>query len=179
MYQVLRCGEPRALLEGHFRDGSDLLKAFSTSIHGSTVHGSSLHGPSVHGPSVHGSTHGRSSHEEKSSRIVQRPPKHLNPNFVDESCLLLPCGVEIRCYSLVDAVELTREEIEERSVEILSAPVPYNPKVDLVAADLAVIPATLARIDSGKCRPIDIPVISLCSPVHLILVYSLVGTHFD
>ena len=80
--------------------------------------------------------------------LSSKSAKILKQN--DESTLLLECGVEIRAYSLCKSVEIKREELIQRSVEILSAPIPYDPRVDLVAADLSVIPATLSRIDSGK-----------------------------
>jgi hypothetical protein len=56
-------------------------------------------------------------------------------------------GVEIRSYSLVSCGERSLANLLSRSVRIMAAPVPYDPRVDLVANDLAVTPAVLATID--------------------------------
>lgn len=63
--------------------------------------------------------------------------------------LELPCGIELRAYSLVTHCEASAGNLIERSVAILAAPIPYDPTVDLVAADLAVTPAVLSTIDRG------------------------------
>lgn len=58
-------------------------------------------------------------------------------------------GIEILSYSLVTDVEATSEEIMARAVTDKAVPIPYDPKADLVAADLAMIPAILASIDKA------------------------------
>jgi hypothetical protein len=63
--------------------------------------------------------------------------------------LLLDCGVEIRCYSLVNHTETAMSLLLKRSVTIPRAAVPYDPKVDLVAQDIKDIPAVLSSIDNA------------------------------
>ena len=58
-------------------------------------------------------------------------------------------GIEILSYSLVTNCEGTAESLIERAVSINSAPIPYDPKADLVRADLAMTPGILAAIDRG------------------------------
>jgi hypothetical protein len=82
-----------------------------------------------------------------SSAPPDTDPESSKPVTMNNSCLLLDSGIEIRCYTLLSASECTAEELQARSVSILSAPIPYNPKVDLVAADLKVTPAVVAAID--------------------------------
>ena len=65
--------------------------------------------------------------------------------------LELSCGVEIRSYSLVTRAECPVAELLSRSMPILAAPVPYDPRVDLVGQDLRVTPAVLSTIDRGAC----------------------------
>lgn len=67
--------------------------------------------------------------------------------------LELACGIEIRSYSLVSKEESSLVEILSRAVPIISAPVPYDPSVDLVGQDIAVTPAVLATIDSVWSNP--------------------------
>ena len=82
-----------------------------------------------------------------SSAPQDADPEPSKPVTINNSCLLLDSGIEIRCYTLLSASECTTEELKARSVSILSAPIPYDPKVDLVAADLKVTPAVVAAID--------------------------------
>ncbi len=93
------------------------------------------------------------------SRQQQR--QHREENFIQEELerkgklpyLLLDCGVEIRSYSLVTSKEATAKSLLSRSLSITSAPIPYDPKVDLVAADLKVTPAVLNAIDHAWSNP--------------------------
>ena len=62
---------------------------------------------------------------------------------------LLPCGIEFRFYSLQTSAEIPLKELSSRVLNIRTAPVPYDPKHDLVAHDLSVIPDTINRIDKG------------------------------
>ena len=71
----------------------------------------------------------------------------------DYSRLLLESGMEIRSYSLSSSSECTTADLLGRSVSILSAPIPYDPSVDLVAADLRVTPAVVAAIDRAWATP--------------------------
>jgi hypothetical protein len=64
--------------------------------------------------------------------------------------LLLDCGVEIRCYSLVSHMETPMSLLLKRSVTIPHAAIPYDPSVDLVANDLRETPAVLTSIDQGE-----------------------------
>ena len=65
----------------------------------------------------------------------------------------MQCGMEIRSYSLSSHSEYTKTELLSRCVKILSAPIPYNPKVDLVLNDLKVTPAVIAAIDRAWSSP--------------------------
>jgi hypothetical protein len=71
----------------------------------------------------------------------------------DYSRLLLESGMEIRSYSLSSSSECSTADLLGRSVSILSAPIPYDPSVDLVAADLRVTPAVVAAIDRAWATP--------------------------
>ena len=64
--------------------------------------------------------------------------------------MALPCGLELRAYCLATASEASQSELFHRSTEILAAPVPYDPAVDLIAKDLADTPAVIACIDKSK-----------------------------
>jgi hypothetical protein len=46
-------------------------------------------------------------------------------------------------------MESTAEALSNRSVSINHAPIPYDPKVDLVAADLKVTTAVIDAVDEG------------------------------
>lgn len=85
---------------------------------------------------------GRTSVKKKESKKKKAP--------VVPRSILLDCGVEIRSYSLVTCMESTAEALSNRSVTINHAPLPYDPKVDLVAADLKVTTAVIDAIDEGK-----------------------------
>jgi hypothetical protein len=73
---------------------------------------------------------------------------------------LLPCGIEIRAYSLTKCVEIKSEDIIDRSLLIACAPLPYDPAVDLVAEDLRVIPGVLSTIDTAWKNPASIEFIT-------------------
>lgn len=68
----------------------------------------------------------------------------------DRQRLLLNSGIEVRSYSLTAHGETLTREFVERSKRIMSTPLPYDPKVDLVGQDLKVTPAVLYAIDRGK-----------------------------
>jgi hypothetical protein len=57
-------------------------------------------------------------------------------------------------------MESTMEALCRRSVTITSAPIPFDPKADLVAEDLKVTPAVLAAIDRTWSNPISLERIS-------------------
>ena len=84
-------------------------------------------------------------------------------NNQNTSRLILECGLEIRSYSLSSSTEYTQAELTSRCVTILTAPLPYDPTVDLVAADLKVTPAVVAAIDRVWASPISIERISAAS----------------
>lgn len=58
-------------------------------------------------------------------------------------------GIEILSYSLVTNLEGTAQELTDRAVSINSAPIPYDPKADLVRADLAMTPGIISAIDKA------------------------------
>jgi hypothetical protein len=90
----------------------------------------------------------------------------------DCSRLLLESGMEIRSYSLSSSSECTTADLLGRSVSILSAPIPYDPSVDLVAADLRVTPAVVAAIDRAWATPH-----SIGHPLHLFFAPILSPTN--
>lgn len=69
--------------------------------------------------------------------------------FNSRAGLRMRGGIEILSYSLVTDCEAMGQELVDRAVTINSAPIPYDPKADLVAADLAMTPAILDAIDRG------------------------------
>eukprot|EP01038_Epipyxis_sp_PR26KG_P007438 gene7438-10134_t len=69
------------------------------------------------------------------------------------SCLRLISGLEIRSYSLSSSTEASCSSLIARCIVIESAPVPYDPKVDLVAADLSITPTVLEAIDRAWRNP--------------------------
>lgn len=131
--EIFRLGEPRALVEGSFQDGVRSK-------------------PVVENPhQVIGKKKMENIIAEEEERRQQLP------------YLLLDCGVEIRCYSLVTCKEATMKSLISRSVTITSAPIPYDPKVDLVANDLKVTPAVLSAIDYGTLKIISLIITIHCS----------------
>jgi hypothetical protein len=75
-------------------------------------------------------------------------------DFDKRSGIRMKCGIEILSYSLITNSEGTAESLIDRAVSINSAPIPYDPKADLVRADLAMTPGIIAAIDRGKMCPI-------------------------
>jgi len=67
--------------------------------------------------------------------------------FGERAGIRMRGGVEILSYSLVTDCEAMGQELVDRAVTITSAPIPYDPKADLVAADLAMTPGILDAID--------------------------------
>ena len=91
-------------------------------------------------------------------QMLQRSPASKSKSssskeddFIDHSsvALQLPCGIEIRAYSLHDAREVSTSDIIARCISIAFCPLPYDPKKDLVAEDLKVIPAMVRSIDNS------------------------------
>ena len=70
-------------------------------------------------------------------------------DFGKRSGIRMKGGIEILSYSLITNCEGTAESLIDRAVSIDSAPIPYDPKADLVRADLAMTPGILAAIDRG------------------------------
>jgi hypothetical protein len=73
---------------------------------------------------------------------------------------LLPCGIEIRAYSLRRCTEARDSELISRSLAIACAPIPYDPKVDIIAEDLRMVPGVLSTIDSAWKNPSSIEFIT-------------------
>ena len=96
------------------------------------------------GPVSNTSTHSRVS-------LLSRQSSSSSSSGFDR--LLLQCGMEIRSYSLTSHSEYTKAELLSRCVTIVSAPIPYNPKADLVLNDLKVTPAVIAAIDRAWSSP--------------------------
>jgi hypothetical protein len=125
--EIVRAGNPRCLLEGTFR------RRESTEDYEEKTRDHSIRKVTKAGHSFRMHT--------DSERDLE----------VARTSLLLDCGVELKIYSLVTDCELTGDEIKDRANPITSAPVPYDPTVDLVKADLAVVPAVIMAIDRGEC----------------------------
>jgi hypothetical protein len=138
---------------------------FSVSGHGLSGNGLSSHGktksniPRLRSISFH------SDYEEKGDGVMadnpyfeygndqylaHDDPSPYIPNMISmnkKHRLLLKSGIEIRSYILSTSFEGTTKQLIERSNPILTAPVPYDPNVDLVAEDLRVTPAIISAID--------------------------------
>ena len=84
----------------------------------------------------------------------KRKTVEINDRNIEDNCrLMLESRIEIRSYSLSSSSEGTTSDLLGRSVSILSAPIPYDPSVDLVSADLRVTPAVVAAIDRAWATP--------------------------
>ena len=132
--EVMRIGEPRALQEG----------SFCASRHTGDDGGSSGGSGSGSG-GTHQQAQACSRGPQRSTRTQFFPLDKRDTSI--HSSILLDSGIEIRAYSLVTGCEETSESLIGRAVSIVASSIPYNPAVDLVAADLAVTPAVLQAID--------------------------------
>lgn len=158
--EIVRVGEARALQEGTF---GDLVRA----------------------PRNNAAAAAAAAAAKKGSK-AKKTPSALTPAVSSSPVgIYLDCGVEIRCYSLVSCKEAKMDSLIERCVAITSAPLPYDPKVDLVANDLKVTPAVLDAIDHGKtllfCRPAffhRLYIYASSSSSSLVVSYSLVEPSF-
>eukprot|EP01042_Synura_sphagnicola_P033547 gene33547-43079_t len=122
--EIVRVGEPRALQEGSF---GDLIRTPRNNAAAAAVAAAAT--------------------AAKKGK-AKKTPSALAPTVSSSPVgIYLDCGVEIRCYSLVSCKEAKMDSMIERCVAITSAPLPYDPKVDLVANDLKVTPAVLDAID--------------------------------
>lgn len=94
---------------------------------------------------------------KKSKKKKQETPEEIEIAKAKKApYIMLDCGLEIRAYSLVTCQESTMEQLSNRSVTITSAPIPYDPKVDLVKEDLRVTPAVLSAIDRAWSNPASV-----------------------
>lgn len=123
--EIFRVGEPRALQEGSFSGENQRI-------------------------AIGKGKKAKTSKKSSSSGALSPNPLILTQTEQVPTSIHLDCGVEIRCYSLVSCKEAKSDSLIERCVAITSAPLPYDPKVDLVANDLKVTPAVLDAIDHGK-----------------------------
>jgi hypothetical protein len=124
--EIMRLGRPRDLIEGKYNH--------FTQHHGSHEETKEDHlskKPIYEGPA-----------SRKNIAKIQR-----TKGFGQRAGLRMRGGIEILSYSLVSDCEAMGQELVDRSVTINSAPIPYDPKADLVAADLAMIPGILDAID--------------------------------
>jgi hypothetical protein len=149
--EIVRVGEPRALLEGRFRDTAERAAA-------ATPHSVGADDRDGQKPRVHvGSPANDAQSSSYSGHIL-----------MSQQCLFLRCGVEIRSYILNRHAELSGVQLEARGVAIKAAEKPYDPYADLVATDLADTPAVLNSIDKGKSRF----ALFLCALAALCLAYK-------
>jgi hypothetical protein len=77
--------------------------------------------------------------------------------LLQQHCLFLRCGVEIRSYLLNRSAELTASQLKDRYVKIQAPLKPYDPYADLVESDLAETPGVLNAIDKGAARCGSLP----------------------
>jgi len=123
--EIMRLGRPRDLIEGKYNH-------FSKHETEETKEQDHLTKKSV-------------TYEGPSRKNIAKIQK--TKGFNQRSGLRLRGGIEILSYSLVTDCEAMGQELVDRSVTINSAPIPYDPRADLVAADLAMIPGILDAID--------------------------------
>jgi len=123
--EIMRLGRPRDLIEGKYNH-------FSKHDHEETKEQDNLTKKSV-------------TYEGPSRKNIAKIQK--TKGFNQRAGLRLRGGIEILSYSLVTDCEAMGQELVDRSVTINSAPIPYDPRADLVAADLAMIPGILDAID--------------------------------
>ena len=191
--EIIRVGLPRALMEGNFSRADRIVLPLHKLKIGSPRLSSPMRSPlqseplfaieeevdfiplelDSSKPILHGSSSLDAPWERSASASASAPPQDMIPEAsrgapMNNACLLLESGIEIRSYSLASACECTTEELRARSVSILSAPIPYNPKVDLVAADLKVTPAVVAAIDRVWSSPTSLGEVTslLCQHQH-------------
>jgi hypothetical protein len=128
--EIMRIGTPRALCEGQFFPNTR--KSFEDAALNSF---------------------NRLRKDEKISQrfgrvhLVSTSNLNKGNDSIYISPLLLQCDVEIQSYKLDPSCTCLAVTLLDRSIPILSAPIPYDPLVDLVATDLAVIPATISTIN--------------------------------
>jgi len=118
--EVVRIGDPRALLEGQFTATEKL----SANVVSPTRNRGHSEGGAFGGY--------RSAYGHPLNR---------------QQCLLLPSGVELRAYVLDRKCELGPEDFAMRAKVVVPARVPYDPHADLVKTDLEQVPAVLNAID--------------------------------
>ena len=191
--EIIRVGLPRALMEGNFSRADRIVLPLHKLKSGSPRLTNPMRSPLQSGPlfaieeevdfipleldsskpSIRGHNSLDAPWESTASASASAPPQDMSPESsqavpMNNACLLLESGIEIRSYSLASACECTTEELRARSVSILSAPIPYNPKVDLVAADLKVTPAVVAAIDRVWASPTSLGEVMslLCQDQH-------------
>ena len=169
--EVVRVGEPRALLEGRFRDktgrasaaaarpgagsGSASLIELETELMGAAMP-----------PESDTSAAAAKLLQQSVNRTLEVPlnsstaaaviaaSNYSGDLLMAQQCLFLRCGVEIRSYIINRSAELTGAQLQERCVSIHAPERPYDSYADLVASDLADTPAVLNAIDKGKSRPV-------------------------
>lgn len=162
--EISRIGPPRALHEGNFIRGlsaeaqHQLPVASLTMSNLSNHNTSTTHMVDVFRPMEYYRGRDRGNSVMKASPSFGHLPITPRQNIFPTSHapshkkvgLLLASGVEILMYSLTSCSELSEHTLTGRTVKITSAPLPYDPKADLVAGDLAVTPGVMAAIDSGE-----------------------------
>ena len=175
--EIVRVGEPRALLEGRFRDTEERAAAAphkgvltiagdSFVNNAQTAGGALLMGGHSHaqnmsvamgvGASADAGAGGIAPYRLAAEAAMSatagdqlRVEDYAGHALMVQQCLFLRCGVEIRSYILNRHAELSGAQLEQRCVEIQAPEKPYDPYADLVAGDLADIPAVLNSIDKG------------------------------
>jgi hypothetical protein len=124
--EIIRLGRPRALVEGVFTQvahaaAEEEMKDVSTHSEG-----------------------GGGKIRKNLEKIVK------NTDFGARAGIRMRGGIEILSYSLVTNAEAVGQELVDRAVTINSAPIPYDPKADLVKADLTMLPGIIDAIDRGE-----------------------------
>ena len=141
--EVLRVGLPRMFLEGTFRDES-------------------CNSPSKRAMKDKKAAIRKKKNSFSGSKLLSYRTSLGRDNLDTSSreeigattnALQLSSGIEIRAYSLKSCREASRDDLIARSININCSPVPYDPKKDLVAEDLKVLPAVLTTIDRSWKNP--------------------------
>jgi hypothetical protein len=148
--EVMRLGAARALVEGKYTPPAPPVRASGRGQDQESKEDSASAGAtaSVHDKVKYDPENSASSRRRAQGKLEQQGA------FGKRSGIRMKGGIEILCYSLSTHCEGTSEELVDRAVSIESAPIPYDPKADLVRADLAMTPGILAAIDRGECPPV-------------------------
>ena len=148
--EVMRLGRPRAMVEGDYTHvvihphSSGQEEKSSGGSYSARGAGGVLGGKE--------SAERRVPEKEKKEKLRQNIAKIVtNTDFGTRAGIRMRGGIEILSYSLVTNAEAKGQELVDRAVTINSAPIPYDPKADLVKEDLAMLPGIIEAVDKGEC----------------------------